>query len=288
MNRFFRMSLLLICSLFLLTVSALADTGPKPQLVIHLKNAPEELYYLDLLEEDSDDSDRYPSNLHQTQQESLDPELIQAIRDAAPDGWHACLADGTQNGPMWGQPNREDGIYTFGYVGVPVTYRVVIVTKSGEHWVTDPVTRHTLQCSATVDWAAKTISSPPAWIAYALQFLTTCIPTLGIEGLLLLLFGFRWKANWKPFLLINLATQAGLFLTLGITLVRYGPNLGYAFYFFPAELVVLITETLLDRKFLTGQSKSTATVYGIAANLCSAAAGWVLAFPVWTWISSIS
>lgn len=289
MKRSLRTCLLLACAALLLTVSALADTGPKPQLTIHVKNAPEGLYYLDLLEEDSEPPGQsFDHNLEQGQKESLDSGLVQTLRNAVPDGWHACLADGTRGGPMWGNLIGTNGLHTFGYLGVPDTYRVIIVTKSGKKWISSPVTRHTLQCSATVDWANQTISAPPSWIAYALQFLATCIPTLLIEGLLLAPFGFRWESNWKPFLLINLATQTGLFLTLGITLIRYGPNFGYYLYFLPAELVILITETLLDRKSLTGRSKRTAVDYGIAANFCSAAAGWFLSAPVWEWIASIS
>lgn len=35
----------------LLTVPVFADMGPKPQLTVRVENGPEELYYLDILEE---------------------------------------------------------------------------------------------------------------------------------------------------------------------------------------------------------------------------------------------
>ena len=46
-----RRCLFIILSAMLLTVTAFADFGPKPQLVVKVKNPPNELYYLDLLAE---------------------------------------------------------------------------------------------------------------------------------------------------------------------------------------------------------------------------------------------
>ena len=46
MKRFSRVFLLVSLSLALLTVTALADTGPTSRLTVKVKNAPQELYYL--------------------------------------------------------------------------------------------------------------------------------------------------------------------------------------------------------------------------------------------------
>lgn len=50
MKKSLRFCVLLALAAALLTVSAFADTGPKAQLKVLVKNAPEEPYYLDLLE----------------------------------------------------------------------------------------------------------------------------------------------------------------------------------------------------------------------------------------------
>lgn len=50
MKRSLRFCILMVLAAALLTVSAFADTGPKAQLKVLVKNAPEEPYYLDLLE----------------------------------------------------------------------------------------------------------------------------------------------------------------------------------------------------------------------------------------------
>ena len=50
MKKSLRFCVLLALAATLLTVSAFADTGPKAQLKVLVKNVPEEPYYLDLLE----------------------------------------------------------------------------------------------------------------------------------------------------------------------------------------------------------------------------------------------
>ena len=51
MKKSLRNSILLLLTAMLLTVSALADSGPKAQLTVKVVNAPSEPYYLDLLAE---------------------------------------------------------------------------------------------------------------------------------------------------------------------------------------------------------------------------------------------
>ena len=49
----------------------------------------------------------------------------------------------------------------------------------------------------------------------------------------------------------------------------------------------MAAELLLYRRLLTGCTKKRATAYAVTANLCSAAAGWFLAFPLWRWAVSL-
>ena len=291
----------LLCTLLsslLLSVSALADSGPKPQLIVRVEHAPQELYYLDLLAEgEYDGSDGYNGiewSYSDEEAAALDEDLLALLRAAVPDGWHACTAEGVTGAPMWGQLYAEktdragNALHSFGYFGVPDTYRIIIVTKSGETWISDTLEHKVLQSSATVDWAAKTVSTPPVWLGYVLQFLATLLPTLVIEGLLLLAFGFSWKENRKLFLLVNFVTQGGLALYLAATVLRHGVSGWSYLIFIPIELVILLTETLIYRRALAGQSRSRAALYGVCANLASALIGLFLAEPVWRFVVSIS
>ena len=298
MKKSLRNSILLLLTAMLLTVSALADSGPKPQLTVRVKSAPDEPYYLDLLaegafeHEDDVDYSGVDWSYHGEKRALLDDGLLEAMRAAVPEGWHACTAQGTNGAPMYGdligEPIGSTRLHIFGYHGVPDTYRILIVTKSGESWVSDTLHRATLQSSVTVDWAAKTVSVPPAVVAYALQFLCMLIPTLLIEGVLLLAFGYRSRRSWLVFLLVNLVTQGGFALYLVVTVLNHGVSGWSLLFYLPIELIITVVESLLYRRLLTERSWERAVGYAIVANVCSATVGLLLIDPLWKFIVSIS
>ena len=298
MKRSLRNSILLLLTAMLLTVSALADSGPKPQLTVRVKSAPDEPYYLDLLAEGAfeheDDVDYSGIDWSYSEEEiaALDDELLDALRAAVPEGWHACTAQGTNGAPMWGDLIGSDAggvrFHSFCYHGVPDTYRIILVTKSGESWVSGVLHRATLQSSATVDWAARTANAPSPAMAYALQFLCTLLPTLLIEGLLLFVFGYRSKRSWLVFLLVNLVTQGGFAVYLAVTVLNHGVSGWSLIFYIPIEVIITLVELLLYRRLLTEKNKARAAVYAIAANLCSAVLGLWLIDPLWHFIVSIS
>lgn len=288
----------------LLTVSALADSGPKPLLTVRVENAPEEGYYLDLVAEGEYEGHTYGSgeseysgidwSYSDEEAAALDTELLDALRAAVPEGYHACTAEGTGGAPMWGElegtPTGRQGesLHTFRYFGVPDTYQILIATAGGDTYLFPPCTRTALQSSVTVDWETKSVEVPPAWIGYVLQFLCTLLPTLVIEGVVLVLFGFSWKQNRKPFLLVNLVTQGALAVYFSVTAVQSGVGWWYFFLLVPAEVVIAFVEGGLYTRLLTGGSRRRAFAYGITANLCSALLGLLTVEPLWRWIVSIS
>ena len=287
----------------LLTVPVFADFGPKPQLTVRVENGPEELYYLDILAEG--DASRYREGtvggLSEEERTALDQALLADLTAAVPEGWYGCL---TQGRLVWGNIDSEDGVFQFGYLGVSDVYRILLVTKSGETFLSEPVERQALQSSAAVDWAARTVKTPPLWKGYIVQFLATFLPTLAIEGLLFLLFRLWSRRNALVFLGVNLLTQGGLTLWSSLRTVRHGSfwarmlqsDLESAVRFFdaggllaqlgddwllPAELLILLTEAVLYRKLFRDCSKKRAALYALAANLCSFLLGLYLAEPVW-------
>ena len=299
MKKSLRFCVLLALAAALLTVSAFADTGPKPQLTVKVTNPPEELYYLDLLAEGdwehAGDADYSGLDWSYSEEEiaALDSGLLDALRAAVPDGWHACTAEGSNGAPMWGDLLGEDTgngtrLHTFGYVGVPDTYRILLVTQSGETWLSGTYTRRSLQSSVTVDWASKTVDLPPVWAAYLLQFLCTLLPTLLIEGALLFIFGYRSRKSWRSFLLVNLVTQGGFSAYLMVTVLNHGVSAWSLFFYLPIEFLITVVEILLYRKLLTEKSQGRAIAYAVTANICSAALGLWLIDPLWKLIVSIS
>lgn len=298
----------LVCALLAslaLTTFAFADNGPKPQLIVRVKNAPQEPYYLDLLAkgdwdaEDGNSIDGIDWN-YDGKEDTLAPDLLALLRNNIPAGWHACTAQGTFGAPIFshlfstGTDASGNALHRFGYVGVPSTYRIILVTQSGKVWISDTLERKVLQSSVTVHWADDTenttVTVPSTVTGYLLQFLATLVPTLLIEGILLLLFQYSWKQNWKAFLLVNLLTQGLLAVASSSVTAHSGVSGWYLFFFLlPAELVILLVELYLyaGRGLLTGHSKGRAAAYAITANLASAVLGYYLAVPVWRFVVSI-
>lgn len=298
MKRSFRALFLCLLTAAMLTVTASADMGPKPQLIVRVENAPAELYYLDILEEGEYADASHPFDgiewsYSQEEAAALDRELLAALQGAIPDGWHGCTAEGSTGAPMWGDlyPEEMDDagnpLHTFGYHGVPETYRILMVTKSGETFLSDVCQRQALQCSATVDWAAKTVTTPPVMAGYVLQFLSTLLPTLALELLILALFRLVNRKNLRVFLLVNLVTQGVLALFFSFNAVRQGVGFMYILLFVPAELVILLAESFAYRRWLSC-GKGRATAYAVTANLASAVVGFVIMEPVWRFVVSIS
>lgn len=280
MKRIVRIFALLCIAAALLSLSVSADTGPKPRLAVKLVNAPEEPYYLDLLAPDEGGNGMSEGELA-----ALDQNMLALLLHSVPEGWHACLVQGT-GVPIRGKLTSSNGVHFFDYVGVPDTYRILIVTQSGEVWSSETLERKVLQSSVTVNWETKDVLTPAVWVAYALQFLFTLLPTLLIEGLILLLFRFDLKRNIRDFLWVNLLTQGLLALFMSAQALNNGASGWLLFFFVPLELVIGFAEATLYRKLRRGHSPRRAVVYGLTANAASALAGWYCLEPLWRWVVS--
>ena len=301
----------LVCALLAslaLTTFAFADSGPKPLLIVRVKDAPQEPYYLDLLAEGNWDASEGNSRLKQstviTNSDGsettvpLNEDLLALLLDNIPAGWHACTAQGTFGAPIFshlfsrGTDASGNALHWFGYVGVPSTYRIILVTESGKVWVSDILNRRVLQSSVTVNWSddtsAVTVSVPSTIPGYLLQFVATLVPTFLIEGALLLAFGYRSRRSWLVFLLVNLVTQGGFALYLAVTVLNHGVSGWSLLFYLPIELIITVVESLLYRRLLTERSWERAVGYAIVANVCSATVGLLLIDPLWRFIVSIS
>ncbi len=275
MNRIKLLYTVLISCILLICISTkiYADMGPKDKLTVYVENPPSQAYYLDLLTENS----RSYNNFHQDgEREALDKEMVELLYSYKKEGWMPALTEGT-GAPMWGSLiGKADGnrrVHTFGYVGVPDTYRIIIVTESGNVTVSEVYSRKALQSSISFDYATGKAVVTPTFLLYIMQFCWTFSITLLIEGIILLLFGFKLKSNWKVFVLINFITQIFLTATVGIALIKSGTFSAH-FIQFPVELAILIIEVLAYKRFLVGNSNKRKITYGIIANLIS----WIGAF----------
>ena len=266
---FAALACILLC-LAVLPGTASADAGPKPAVTITVVNAPAGEYYLDLLITDPEpDHDNI-------EVEDYDPALVAGLRSWEGEGWYPALVTGTR-APLFGELTAEaDGIHRFSYHGLPRTFRIAVSGPGGAQATAEPFTRTVFYTHLTYDWETNTITSAtsPAGF-YGLQFLSTLVPTLIIEGILLWLFGFRAKRDWLVFLMVNLVTQAGLHLWIAADLVSIGDSALQYLVLLVAEVPILLVELAAYVFLLKEHSRLRRAAYAACANIASYALGYL-------------
>ena len=262
----------LTCVLLCLAVlpgTASADTGPKPAVTITVVNAPAGEYYLDLLITG-------PGDYENIDPADYDPALIAGLKSWEGEGWYPALVTGTR-APLFGELTAEaDGIHRFSYHGLPRTFRIAVSGPGGAQATAEPFTRTVFYTHLTYDWSTNSITratSPAGY--YAFQFLSTLVPTLIIEGILLWLFGFRAKRDWLVFLIVNLVTQAGLHLWVAENLVVNGSSAFQYLVLLVAEVPILFLELAVYVFLLKEHSRFRRAAYAACANIASYALGYL-------------
>ena len=266
-------ALVIVCLVLAMLVALVepiaADMGPKPQITITVTNAPDETYYLDLLVQGSKTS----KNIHDRQQ--YDPDKLKLLEEYEADGWHAALAGGTGMplfGKLTGESRGSDRVHTFSYFGTPDQFKIIIVTPDNELQISRELLRQSFHMTLTYDYVTGAINQRPLALSYLLQFISTLLPTLLLEGLILLLFGFSLRLNLRPFLLVNLATQIMLTASLGTAAIMSGMFTAYLLLV-PLEFIIIIIEAVGYAFWLKQHGKGRRIAYAIVANLVSACAG---------------
>lgn len=281
-KRFFSVIVLLV-GLCFCGVTAMADTGPKPALSVTVLHPPQEPYYLDLLVQQGIPYD----NLYETRSD-LDEEMLEQLESQIPDGWYPALSYG--NGiPLHGKLTGEVGkngamVHLFSYFGVPEEYRIFLVTESGNMALSVPLQKEAFQEKVQFDYAAAQqmpfgearANRPSPLLAYGIQFLTTLLPTLLLEGVVLVLFHYPLRRNMRPFLAANLTTQ--LLLTVALGRVLHQNGLIEAYLLLPVfELLIFTLEAAYYRKALVCRAgRGKPVLYALAANLLSFGCGLVM------------
>lgn len=255
-----------------------ADAGPKPSVTILVENSQGAGYYLDLLVPYEGEY----SNINEEDKDDYDPDMLAVLEDYDSDGWYAAIAGGT-NAPLFGDLTGSAGDkvteHRFTYM-IPDRFRIIIVTPEHEVRVSEEITTKSFNETIYVDYATMELRRvDPGILSYLKQFAGTFLPTIIIEGLLLLIFGFSLRKNWKVFLLLNLVTQIILTAVMSITLINFGLITSY-FIFVPVEFVIILIEAIVLTKMLKEHRTSRRLIYALVANLASATAGFFLV-PFW-------
>jgi len=276
------LSVLLILNLclFICPFLAYADVGPKPTLEVIAQNMPDTTCYLDLLVNDP------PEGVHQniTEVEKYDPQLLEKLKKYKIDGWRPAMVTGTMP-PLFGDIicDIKNGQCTlnFSYLGVPDKFKIIVVSSDGKTTVSNVIERKAFNSTVRFDYETGRASErSPLW-AYLFQFIFTCSVTIVIEGVVLLLFGFNLKSNWKPFITINVITQVLLTLVVFSTMYKLGTLLAVLLYL-PFEMIILVMEASLFAKYLKQHSKARRVFFAVTANIASFIFGiMVMLHPMW-------
>ncbi|MBQ8603837.1 MAG: hypothetical protein IJ410_03210 [Oscillospiraceae bacterium] len=253
-----------------LSVTAFADMAPKPKITIKLENAPEGVYYMDLLapEYDSWPVEKEPDD---EIKEKYDEEMLEILFGMSGDGWYPAVS--VKNSLTWGELTSENGVHTFSY-HPPSEFRVIIVTEDGNVSISEKIERKTFRTNITLDYTTMSHTVRPVWQVYPVQFLSSFIPTIIIEYLVLLAFGLKNKNNLRYFMLANLATQLALNIVISTMMIKDGWGaflFGWILLIGPEALIAMAEGYIYSKKF-TDCENGWRFKYGIRANFASAAA----------------
>ena len=278
--RFKRMICLLVMMVFPIAFAfpVFADMGPKPQVTVRVENPPEGLYYLDLLVD-------YP-NLTEEERAAADPELLKGLASLEDEGWYPALSGGTHiplSGSLTGEPDGGEMVHAFGYAP-PDSFRIILASEEGTV-VSDVVETHVFRSTVRFDAQTGETSQRSWWLAYPFQYFTTLIPTLIIEGIVFLLFGFSLKRHWVFFLILNMSTQLLMYYIIWCADKVGAPVVGffYFFYMIPLEIFITIIEAVAYARCPLGKSGKRRVLCAAAANAASCFAGFFLAEPLFYW-----
>jgi len=271
--------LIALSIVLLLPFTACADVGPKPSIKLIVLNPPEDEYYLDLLI-DYDKKSTY-SNIRED--DEYDENMISILREYNEDGWRPALVTGTKAplfGKLTGVREGDTMVHKFSYVGTPERFKVILVEKSGKVTVSEDIKRKAFESTVYYDYAKNKIWEASASLSYIKQFTMTFTATLIVEGIMLILFRFSLRKNWKPFIMVNLFTQILLTLIVFSAMYFAGSMAAFLLYI-PFEIGILLIETKLYKKYLKEHSIRRRILYAITANMISFLLGMWVILKVW-------
>ncbi len=262
--------LIFLLGITLFPLKVKADMGPKPKITIIVTNPPEEEYYLDILV-------NYDLPLYDNlkgKRDLFDQTKLSLLENYSENGWYPALAHGTRR-KLWGnlKGHRKDQtmVHTFGYFGVPDRYKIIVVTPDNRVAVSREIERVSYASTIYYDYKTGAVTEQKglslAW-TYMKQFLMSLLPTLIIEGFVLVLFRYKKAETLAVFFFTNVITTAVMTLFMSTSLLKLGLYSSYAVFFF-VEVIVAIAEALAYLLLFHEGSIRKRIAYAATANIVS-------------------
>jgi hypothetical protein len=291
-----KMRLLAVCIIFIIFGSVVnpvfADSGPKPTLEIVVENLNDSNYYLDLLGKEGEYG--YFDATHGN--EEYDNMHDQPIYKYDTDGWKAIhMRTWVLNGKLTGEPFETDKSgnvismkHSFGYVGVPKEFKIIIQRSDGSLQISDIIHNNHFNSIVHYDMKQNKVLSVRGNILkkdiefdskFSRDYFVRVMLTLLIEILIAVPFFYKHLRRILIIAAINFLTQT--LLTAGMTIdypiIHLFPfNTGYYAVLVIGEILVFIAEYLLYLKLFGKSEKRKIAEYTVIANLASFIAGFII------------
>ncbi len=286
-----RMFVFLICMVLLiplLSISASADAGPKPSVVLEFKGLKNQTYYVTLL---SKTSSTGPYSAYNGKNDKYyGSEDKRAI-------WEKFVAYRDTDGFYFLQYFTDcSGSNTFrwGYYP-PSTFKILLYFPESDKFVVsaDTYERYAFDSYFTVDASGLNINSVTAsqkemsvkrtynFTWEILSLLARIIITIAVEMALAWVLSFRNRKQFSLILKINIVTQIILNVLLNITNYKQG-LFAFVFHYIWIEILIFIIEGIVYSKKLRSYAENPEKVfspwgYAFLANAASFAAGMLIA-----------
>lgn len=281
MKRIIRMLACIVIIFAILPITAFADIGPKPSVVIDFSGLEGEIYYATLLSETTSTgpysvlTDRSEVHAHYDEDDPDYPIVRKFIEYEDADGFYFIqfLQNCSETQQLvWGYhpPERFKILLYFPETDTFLTGEAIYEKYAFDSYFHATISNGGISVEKSYDYAAEV---PSLLIRIAL----TIIIELGVA----LLFGFRERKIFRFIAIVNVITQIALNLALNI-INFFSGSLGFFLFYILLEIAVFIIEAILYKVYLSKHSETllpnrSPTIYALVSNTVSFFVGLYLA-----------
>ena len=267
MKKLLIMLVVLFWGIFPITVKA--DMGPKPSIVIDIKD--EEDCYATLLSKQDVSGpyvayDVYGKRIFGGE---IDEEIFAAFSSYEDvDGYHFMQL-------VW---NLNEGNINWNYYP-PDEFKVLLYyPQSDSYKISDSYDAYAFNSIYILDIDSMSLIQNYDYSLEILSFIVRVVLTIVVELLVALIFNLCHSKAINKIIKINIITQ--IILNLLLNIINYfGGSLLFMFAFIPLEVIVCIIEMIYYNKVkeIMGVSRNKVLLYALCANIISMIVGWYLA-----------
>jgi len=242
-------------------MTALADMGPKPSVIIDFKDVESKTYFVALLSEKNSTG---PWNKTDEYRESYgDRTIWEKFNDLEDDYFFLGMFSDCSD------TNRFKWTYY-----PPDRFKIAIYYPEYDRFeISGIYERYAFDSYFTMNASTMKAVRSYNFNTEILSFIFRLLLTVAIEILIALFFGYRSKSQLRVILITNICTQVLLNLVLNLISYKYG-GLAVIFNYVWLEIIIITTECLIYSKMFKG--KLMPWLYSFTANTASFAAGLII------------